>query len=181
MLAAREAVKEQKGQSAGRGKDQGRGTNMLAMLWRITPFLAIPVLMYNVFALGGNKEPTVMEDGTAVAPLLDTLSKPFFSVPMMGEVTWIVSLGDMLIIVAILCLFLEIVKSTSTGTATIVNHAISMVLFILCLVQFLLFPTFATSVFFIITMMTLLDVLAGVVVTIVSARRDFGVGDGFGG
>jgi len=46
---------------------------MLSMLWRVTPFLAIPVLFYNVFAMGGNREPTVMEDGTPVAPLLDTL------------------------------------------------------------------------------------------------------------
>jgi len=42
-------------------------------------------------------------------------------------------------------------------------------------------PNFATSAFFIIMVMTLLDVLAGVVVTIVSARRDFAVGEGFGG
>jgi hypothetical protein len=44
--------------------------------------------------------------------------------------------------------------------------------FIICLVEFLLHPAFATSVFFLIMIMSLLDVLAGVVVTIVSARRD---------
>ncbi|MES1202739.1 MAG: hypothetical protein ABUS57_14985, partial [Pseudomonadota bacterium] len=36
----------------------------------------------------------------------------------------------------------------------------------------LLHPAFATSTFFFILVMALLDVLAGVVVTIVSARRD---------
>ena len=50
-----------------------------------------------------------------------------------------------------------------------------MILFIVCLIQFLLLPNFATSTFFILMSMALLDVLAGVVVTIVSARRDFGV------
>ena len=50
--------------------------------------------------------------------------------------------------------------------------------FILCLIEFLLAPNFATSTFFILMSMTLLDVLAGVVVTIVSARRDFGVDHG---
>jgi len=153
---------------------------MLA-LWRVFPLLAFPVLVYNIIALGGNKQVTEMPDGTQVAPLLDTLTQPAFSLSMMGDVTWVVSRGDVLIMVAIICLFMEIIKSTSTGTATIMNHAVSMLLFIVCLVQFLLFPNFATSVFFIITMMTLLDVLAGVVVTIVSARRDFGVGEGFGG
>ena len=87
--------------------------------------------------------------------------------------------GDILILVSLLFLFVEILKSTSTGTATILNHAVSMILFIVCLVEFLLFKNFATSAFFILTMMTLLDVLAGVVVTIVSARRDFAVGEGF--
>ena len=153
---------------------------MLA-LWRVFPLLAVPVIIYNLIAIGGNQAATIMEDGTTVAPLLHTLSGEAFSLTMMGDVTWIVSRGDILIMVAIICLFMEIIKSTSTGTATIMNHAVSMLLFIVCLVQFLLFQNYATSVFFIITMMTLLDVLAGVVVTIVSARRDFGVGEGFGG
>ena len=39
----------------------------------------------------------------------------------------------------------------------------------------LMFASFATGTFFIITMIVLLDALAGMVVTIVSARRDFGV------
>jgi hypothetical protein len=42
-----------------------------------------------------------------------------------------------------------------------------------------MFPAFATSVFFLIMMMSLLDVMAGFMVTIASARRDFGVVEGF--
>jgi len=52
---------------------------------------------------------------------------------------------------------------------------------IVSLIEFLLFKSFATSVFFFLMMMTLLDVLAGFMVTIVSARRDFGVGDQLAG
>ena len=63
-------------------------------------------------------------------------------------------------------------KSTSTGASAIFNHALSMLVFIVCLVEFLLHPAFATTVFFLIMVMSLLDVLAGVIVTIVSARRD---------
>jgi hypothetical protein len=80
--------------------------------------------------------------------------------------------GDVMILLSILLLFVELLKSTSTGTAAIFNHALSMLVFIICLVEFLLHPAFATSVFFIIMIMALLDVLAGVVVTIISARRD---------
>jgi len=52
---------------------------------------------------------------------------------------------------------------------------------LLCLIEFLALKSFATSEFFLLTMMCFLDVLAGAMVTIVSARRDFGVGDGFSG
>lgn len=194
-LAAREAAKNRK-DAAGSGSVPRRGNFMLAVI-RAIPALLFPVAIYNLLALSGNQAATIIpkraedgtiltdsagnEIGTFVAPLLETLEKPFMSMPMMGDVTWQLSNGDLLIVLAIFCLFWEIVKSTSTGTATIINHAISMILFIVCLVQFLLFPNFATSVFFVITLMCLLDVLAGVVVTIVSARRDFGVGEGFGG
>jgi hypothetical protein len=78
----------------------------------------------------------------------------------------------MLILVSLILLFIELLKSTSTGTAAIFNHALSMLVFIICLVEFLLHPAFATTTFFLILTMSLLDVLAGVVVTIIAARRD---------
>jgi uncharacterized membrane protein len=52
-----------------------------------------------------------------------------------------------------------------------------MVLFIVCLVEFLLFPAFATSTFFLLMLMVLLDVLAGFIVTIVASRREIDVHD----
>ena len=150
------------------------------------PLLLFPVLIYNLMAFvfgGGDAEAAeaAVEGAKTFSPMLDNLASGLFSVPMISGVHWTVTSGDALLLFAVAMLFLEIIKATSTGTSTIFNHALSMVIFIICLVEFLLFPQFATSVFFIITMMTLLDVLAGVMVTIVSARRDFGVGEGFGG
>jgi hypothetical protein len=74
-------------------------------------------------------------------------------------------------------LFVELLKSTTSRKIAIINHSLSMVLFIACLVEFLLFPAFGTSIFFLLTVMVLLDVLAGFIVTIVSARRDVDFGD----
>ncbi len=158
-------------------------------VFAIFPLLAIPVVIYNLiaFAFGGGGEAVVAEGEAAAdaapmtAPLLESLNDVMFSLPMVSGAVWQVTSGDLLIVLSIGLLFAEILKSTSTGTATIMNHAVSMILFIICLVEFLLFANFATSVFFILTVITLLDVLAGVVVTIVSARRDFAVGEGFGG
>ena len=84
-----------------------------------------------------------------------------------------VAFGDVLVLLALILLFIELLKSTSTGTAAIFNHALSMLVFIICLVEFLLHPAFATSTFFVILVMALLDVLAGFIVTIIASRRDF--------
>jgi hypothetical protein len=144
-------------------------------IFGIFPLLAIPVIIYNLmgFTFGGGPDGTMS--------MAENLARPLWQVGMVAEgSTWAVSGGDLLIILSLGFFFIEILKSTSTGTATITNHAVSMVVFIICLIEFLLLKNFATSVFFILTIMTLLDVLAGVVVTIISARRDFTVGDGVG-
>jgi hypothetical protein len=144
-------------------------------IFGIFPLLAIPVIIYNLmgFTFGGGP------DGTMT--MATNLSRPLWEVAMVADGSvWAVSGGDLLVILSLGFFFIEILKSTSTGTATIANHAVSMVVFIICLIEFLLLKNFATSVFFILTIMTLLDVLAGVVVTIISARRDFTVGDGVG-
>lgn len=149
------------------------------------PLFIIPVGIYCLIALTTVGDPVTLTHGATVlsekaSPLMGVLGQKFFAIPMIGgDIEWVLTKGDALLLLSIAILFMEILKSTSTGTATILNHALSMVVFIICLMLFLLHPNFATSVFFILTVMALLDVLAGVVVTIVAARRDFGVSEGF--
>lgn len=152
-------------------------------LYSIFPLLVIPVAIYNFMAFfaGGVDPELANAAGANVAPLATQLNAGAMKLNMISGVQWQLTNGDLLILIALALLFIEILKSTSTGTATIINHAVSMILFIVCLMQFLLMQNFATSTFFVLTIMTLLDVLAGVVVTIVSARRDFAVGEGFAG
>ena len=151
------------------------------------PLFVIPVGIYCLIAFTTIGDPATITHGAEIlsekaSPLTAVLGQKFFAVPMIGgEIEWVLTKGDALLLLSIAVLFMEILKSTSTGTATIMNHAFSMIVFIVCLMLFLLHANFATSVFFILTIMALLDVLAGVVVTIVSARRDFGVSEGFVG
>lgn len=136
----------------------------------VFPWLLVPVLLYNLIALFTER---VAADGTpGMRAALDT---PAVRMPMLSDVIMWLSWGDLIVIFAIVFLFVEIVKATSTASAGIVNHILSMVLFVACLLQFLIFASFATGTFFIITSIVLLDALAGMVVTIISARRDFGV------
>tara|TARA_R110000803_G_scaffold159986_1_gene223992 strand:- start:1611 stop:2189 length:579 start_codon:yes stop_codon:yes gene_type:complete len=180
LAGAAIAKREREKRNNHASSDSHEKGNLMRAIFGIFPLLVIPVALYNLLALGfGGAVETVNAQGELVratsAPILNLLNGPFMHLPMISGVDWMLTKGDAILLLAIVFLFLEILKSTSTGTSTIINHAISMMLFIVCLIQFLLLPNFATSTFFILMSMALLDVLAGVVVTIVSARRDFGV------
>jgi len=99
-----------------------------------------------------------------------------FYAPLPSGAEWAPTWGDVLIMTSVLVLYFEIIKSTKTGTAAIVEHGLSMVVFIACLMEFMLFEIAGTSTFLVITLMSLLDVVAGFNITIASARRDFTMG-----
>ena len=120
------------------------------------PLLVLPVLIYNLIAL-------TTGDGFAAEAA---------QVRMTSQIDWPVSLGDILLAASLVVLFIELLKSTNSRNVAIINHSLSMILFVVCLVEFLLLKGFSTSVFFLITLMVLLDVLAGFIVTIVASRRD---------
>ena len=134
------------------------------------PLLVLPVLIYNVLVL-------TMAGGFRTAEAQGQLSAQLFTVPMASGATWPVSLSDLILAGALVVLFIELLKSTTSQKAAIVNHSLSMILFVVCLVELLLLPGFATSTFFLLTLMVVLDVLAGFIVTIVSARRDVDFAD----
>ena len=131
------------------------------------PLLLIPVILYNIVVLFG-------ADGNGGMSQADALLRdPLFSIPMASGAQWNVGSGYLILFVGLILLFFELVKSTSSQRVAIVNHALSMVLFIIVLVEFLLIRGFATSTFFLIVVMILLDVLAGFIVTIIASRKDF--------
>ena len=79
---------------------------------------------------------------------------------------------NILIILAVLLLPLEILKATRIGVRSIVDHMLSMALFVAMLVEFLLVRQAGTSTFFIIMMVAVVDVIAGFTVTLRTAQRD---------
>ena len=129
------------------------------------PLLLIPVVLYNVVVLFGGGE-RALTNGDAL------LRDPVLSVTMASGAQWSIGAGDLILFVGLILLFFELVKSTSSQKAAIINHALSMILFIAVLIEFLLLPGFATSTFFLIVTMVLLDVLAGFIVTIIASRKD---------
>lgn len=127
------------------------------------PFLALALIAYNVFAFTGSLD----------------LAADMFVYDMMSGATFALTSGDVLIIAALFLLFLEVIKAASVGTASILDHILSTGVFIIALVEFLLVKQAGTSVFLILVIMCLIDVVAGFSVSIRSARRDLTVG-GYG-
>jgi hypothetical protein len=127
------------------------------------PLTIIPFILYNLLIiLGFEMSSSIVGDGITM------LSGGVL------KLTW----GDLLLLVAMVMLFIEIVKASYTGTASMLNHGLSMVVFIAFLVQFLMVSQAATSVFFLLMMTALIDVIAGFTIGIRVAKRDIGFGGG---
>ena len=135
------------------------------MTLRAIPLIAIAFILYNALALSG----------------VD-LNHAIFSLPMPSgrppenPVKWVFTWGDLLIIITLLMLFIELLKSTYATTSSLVDHALSMVVMIICLIEFILVPKAATSVFFIILFSTVIDVIAGYTIGISVSRRNLNIG-----
>lgn len=99
------------------------------------------------------------------------------AISLISGAMWSITVGDLILFFALLLLFLELVNSTKTGATTIVNHALSMIVLLIAVVEFIVLPAFGTSTFFALVLLALFDVVAGFTVTITAARRDFTVGE----
>lgn len=139
------------------------------MNWRsiiaAAPLMVAPVLMYNLFA-------ALLPGGFHSAAANDHITSAIWRLTTATGGVWPISGADLLLACTLVVLFLELVKSTASRRIALINHGLSLVLFIVCLAELLLAPAFATSTFFLVTLMVLLDVLFGFMVTIASARRE---------
>lgn len=130
------------------------------------PLLGLPVLFYNLFVMGA------LPGGLQTTQAGQKLALPLFTLHMSSGADWTVTYSDLMVFASLIILFIELLKSTNSGRVAIINHSLSMLLFIVCLVEFLLLRGMATSAFVLITAMVLLDVLAGFIVSIIAARRE---------
>jgi hypothetical protein len=96
---------------------------------------------------------------------------PLTTLHMMSGGDWSMSAGDMLIVLAILMLFGEMMKSTRIGMRTVVDHGLSLLLFLAIVAEFLLVKQAATATFFLLLIISFIDVLGGFAVSLRSAQR----------
>ena len=120
------------------------------------PLLAIIVAAYTLLAL--------------VAPAW--LEAVLFGLPLLSGAMLLFRGGDLLLVIGLLLLCVEIYRATSSATGAILNHVLSLIVFIIALMELIVMPRMANMTFFLIVLMTLSDVIAGFTVTISTARRD---------
>jgi hypothetical protein len=124
------------------------------------PLLLIPFAIYNMIAF--------------LTPGVSWTS-PVTTVHMMSGQDWVLTWEDILLAFAIFLLWIELIKATREGTRSIMDHVLAMALFIGMLVEFLLVQRAATSTFFLLMAIALVDVLAGFIVGMRSATRQIEV------
>jgi hypothetical protein len=124
------------------------------------PLLLVPFAIYNIVAF---LMPGVSWTGELT------------SVHMVSGASWTMSAGDILITLAVLLLFGEMIKSTRIGMRTVVDHGLSLILFLAMLVEFLLVERAASATFFLLLVIAFIDVIGGFAVTLRSAQRDLTV------
>lgn len=134
------------------------------MSLRALPLIAIPLILYNIL---------VAFSGGAATEFFRT---PLVTVHMIQGAQWAFSRGDLIVLVTMIFLFAELVKATYTSSVSLVDHGLSMLVFIACLVEFLIVNAAATSAFFFIVVGSLIDVVAGFTIGIRVARRDLAIG-----
>jgi hypothetical protein len=126
----------------------------------IPPLLVIPFLLFNSLGF-------TMFGGQPAG-----WAQQLFQVRMVSGTEWSLTWGDLMLVIGLICLFFEVLKSTNTGRSSLIEHMLSTALFIIFLVEFILAGVAASSVFFLLMAMSLVDVVAGFSISITGAGRD---------
>ena len=124
---------------------------------RSVPLLALIILAYVLLVQSGSM---LQPDSTFYDTVLPSGAEIFFLV------------GDAFVVAVLVALLLEILKIAGSGSTTIVDHLLSLATLTAAVICFVLVPACGTVSFFMLTIMALIDVLGGLFVSLLAARRD---------
>src|SRR5436305_12811082 len=110
------------------------------------PLLLIPLAIYNVIAF---LMPEVR------------FGEPLFKLALMSGAEWPVTLSDVLLALGILLLLLEVVKAARPGAKYFTDHLLSLIVFGAAAAEFVLWPKFGTSTYFLLVALSMVDFLSG--------------------
>src|SRR5258707_10213939 len=110
------------------------------------PLLLIPLAIYNIFVF--------LMPGVS-------LPEPVLKLTLMSAAEWPVTLSDMLLALGIFLLMFEVIKGARPGAKYLTDHLLSLIVFGAAAAEFVLWPKFGTSTYFLLTALALVDFLSG--------------------
>jgi hypothetical protein len=110
------------------------------------PLLLIPLAIYNIIVF-------LMPDVSFTEPLV--------KLTLVSGAEWTVTLSDVLLTLAILLLLAEVIKGARPGAKYLTDHLLSLIVFGAAAAEFVLWPKFATSTYFLMTALSLVDFISG--------------------
>lgn len=111
------------------------------------PLLLIPLAIYNIIVF---LMPGVL------------LDQPVVKLTLISGAEWPLTLSDMLLALGILMLLFEVIKGARPGAKYLTDHLLSLIIFGCATAEFLLWPRFANSTYFLLALLALADFLCGV-------------------
>nr|WP_316656841.1 hypothetical protein [uncultured Gellertiella sp.] len=129
------------------------------------PLMLVPLALYNMAMLG-------LFGGGGIAGLDQVL----LSVTLLSGAVWTLTIGQALILAGLGFYFLELMKSTRNSSGSLANHMLSLVVFVVFLVEFLAVKGAATEAFFLLMIISFIDVIGGFAISVRSASRDVSIG-----
>jgi hypothetical protein len=111
------------------------------------PLLLIPLAIYNIIVF--------LMPGVSLA-------EPLVTLPLMSGAQWPLTLGDVLLALGIVMLLFEVIKGARPGAKYLTDHLLSLIVFGGAVAEFLLWPRFANSTYFLLALLALTDFLSGV-------------------
>jgi hypothetical protein len=111
------------------------------------PLLLIPLAIYNIIVF--------LMPGVS-------LVEPVAKLTLMSGAEWSLSLSDMLLALGIIMLLFEVIKGARPGAKFLTDHLLSLIIFGGAVAEFLLWPRFANSTYFLLALLTLVDFLTGI-------------------
>jgi hypothetical protein len=111
------------------------------------PLLLIPLAIYNIIVF--------------LMPGL-SLAEPVVKLTLMSGVVWPVTLSDILLALGIVMLMFEVIKGARPGAKYLMDHLLALIVFGAAAAEFVLWPKFGTSIYFLLALLALADFLSGI-------------------
>jgi hypothetical protein len=126
------------------------------------PLMAIALGIYNLAMFSGYS-------------FADTSTDVAFDVNLVSGAHWVLHWNDALVLGGLCLLFVELMKSTRSGSTATLEHVLSMGVFIAFLIEFLIVKGAGTNTFLLLGVMSLIDVMAGYAISIAVARKEMNI------